>query len=198
MNYAINLLPPHLRTKTGLDTKHIVAGALIGVVLVCGGLFGFQLLQAQQAKRELGRVTQEIQVLQPVMQQAQKNETLKAQIGARTRILVQIEKERPVKWSDIIMQLGQATPDNLWITELANDANGNVIIRGGTNDIDTITKYANNLRQIPNIANVSFVGLAQTNLNEKAGGATAKGPEQPGLNIITYDLSIRLKGGAQR
>jgi Tfp pilus assembly protein PilN len=176
----------------------MVAGALIGVVLVCGGLFGVQLLNEQQDKRELSSVTQEIEVLQPVMQQVQKNRALKAQIDARTGILAQIERERPVKWSAIILQLGQATPDHLWLTELANDVNGNIIIKGGTNDIDTVTKYVENLRQIPNIANVSFVGLVQTNLNEKAGSTPAKGPEQPGLNMITYDLNIRLKGGAQR
>jgi hypothetical protein len=89
-------------------------------------------------------------------------------------------------------------PDNLWLIQLSSDANGVINIRGGANDIDTVTKYVNNLRQIPNIAHVSFISLAQANPNEKAGNSPEKRPERPGLNVIMYDLSIRLKGGVPK
>lgn len=198
MNYAINLLPPHLRPKSGIDTKHLAAGALLCMVLVCGVLFGWQLWRAWQTERELGRVTQEIQRLQPLLQEVRKNKALKANINARAAILAKIEKEQPVKWSDIILQLGQATPENLWLSQLASDGNGLINIRGGTDDIDLVTKYADNLRRIANIANVSFVNLAQVNLNEKAGVMPAEGPDTPGLNVFMYELRVQLKGGVQK
>ncbi len=198
MNYAINLLPPHLRPNTGFDTRHMVTAALIGMILVCGGLFGWQIFRERQITRELSDVTQEIRLLQPLQQKMRENKVVKVQIDGRTAILAQIERERPVKWSDIILQLGEAVPDNLWLTQLSSDASGVINIRGGANDIDTVSKYANNLGQIPNIAQVSFVSLAQANLHEKADNATGKGPERPGLNVIVYDLSIRLKGGTPK
>lgn len=197
MNYAVNLLPVHLRPKTGIDTKHVVTGALIGVILVCGGLLGFQLWQEQRTQRELSNVNREIRLLQPFMQQVRKNKDLQAQIDARTAVLAQLEKQRPVKWSSIILQLGQVVPDNLWLTELSNDTEGNITIKGGTDDIDKVSIYAKNLQRLTNIANVSFLNLAQTNINEKAANSQVKAPEKSAVNIFTYNLSIRLKGGAQ-
>lgn len=198
MNYAINLLPPHLRPQSGIDVKYLAAGVFLCVVVVCGGLFGWQLWRAWQVERELGRVTREIQQLQPLLQEVRKNKTLKASIEARAAILAQIEKEQPVKWSDIILQLGQATPENLWLSQLASDGNGLINVRGGTSDIDLVTRYADNLRRISNIANVSFVNLAQVNLNEKAAAGPVKGPETPGVNVIMYELRVQLKGGVQK
>lgn len=198
MNYAINLLPPHLRSQTCIGTKHMVAGTLIGVILFCGGLYGFQFLKEQQAKRELSHVSREIQLLQPVMQQIGKNKALKAEIDARIKLLSQLESERSIKWSDSILQLGQATPDNLWIIHLATDVNGGINIQGGADDIATVTQYADNLKQIPNVANVSFGGLGQADLNEKAGATSAKVPAVSGINIVMYELRVQFKGGVQK
>jgi Tfp pilus assembly protein PilN len=198
MNYSINLLPPHLRPQTGIETKYLLAGALILLFVVCGGLLVFQVLKQQQAQRELTRITQEIQLLQPAIQQTQKNKALKSQIDVRTNLLAQIEKERPVKWSELILQLGQVTPDNLWLIQLTSDANGIVNMRGGANDIETVTQYTKNLRQIPSIANVAFVGLVQGNTNDKVGRSPDKEAEIRGLNVVMYDLSVQIKGGAKK
>lgn len=198
MNYGVNLLPPHLWPQTGRHTRHMAAGALVGVFVVCTGLFGWQLCKEQQAKREFDRATQEIQLLLPVIQQTRKNKALKAQIEARTAILARIERERSVEWSDLILQLGQATPDNLWLTELANDVNGLIVVRGGANDIDTVSTYANTLRQVPSIAQVSFVSLTQSEIGEKGGATAGHGPEQRGISFVRYDLSVRLQGGVPK
>ena len=195
MSYAINLLPLHLRSQSGFGIKHMLVCVLTGVLLICGGLWGFQLWQERQAERELSRISGEMLILQPTLQQVRKNKEKEANLASRVAVLTQIKKERPVKWSDIILQLGQNVPRNLWLTELASDVGGNIIVKGGANDIDTVSQYANSLRQVPNFTNVVFQGLAMNNLNDKPTDTPAKAPRGPTANFFIFDLSIRVKGG---
>jgi len=198
MSYAINLLPDHLRPQNGPGPKHILCAALAGIILICGGMLGYQFWQEQQAKKELSRISGEMTILQPTLQQVRKNKEIQTFISSRLGVLAQIERERPVKWSDIILQLGQAAPNSLWLTELASDPGGNIIIRGGANDIDTVSKYAGNLRQVPSFANVAFQGLALKSGNVPQVDAATKIARGPAMNYFTFELSIQLKGGGQK
>ncbi|HWR56797.1 MAG TPA: PilN domain-containing protein [Negativicutes bacterium] len=194
MSCAINLLPAHLRPPRGLETKHVLVCALTGVLLICGGLWGVQCWREQQAERELGRIAGEMLILQPVLQQVRKNKELEAGIASRAAVLTRIKKERPVKWSDIIWQLGQTVPDNLWLTELTSDVGGNINVKGGAKDIATVGRYAASLRQVPNFTNVTFQGLALNNAHDKPADIPAKAPGGPAANFFSFGLSISVRG----
>lgn len=196
MSYAINLLPENLRPTSGLDTKHMLAGAIACVILVCSGLLGVQFWQERQAERELRLISGEMTLIAPTLDKVHQNKKVNANIATRAALIGQIEKEHPVKWAEVILQLGQAAPQSLWLTELSSDTGGNIIIRGGANDIDTVSKYADALRQVPVITEVSFKGLSLNNAaNNKQPAGTTKGPA---VNFFNFDLNIRLKGGVQK
>lgn len=194
MSYAVNLLPQHLRPQTGVNAGQVLVLALLGVPLICGLLFGYQKIRECRVEGKLSETANELQMLLPQREQVRKAKTVRAAIQMRTAILSRIDKEQAVKWSGIIRELGQVTPDNLWLAELSGDAAGNVVIRGGASGIENVSRYVDNLRKIPAIDNVSFIGLVMEDVNERAGGAGGGKAPSTDINIIKYELNVRLKG----
>lgn len=197
MKYAINLLPQHLRPQTGIAIRHICWAAIAGVLLVCGLLYGGQLFKEQLLRRELAQVNRQIQEIRPLVRQVQENNALQRQIAAREDTLQQISKERARYWSELLLQLGQATPENLWLTQVSSDTEGVIRLRGSAKDIDAVMQYIANLKQNSQFANISFQGLTQGNAGDKAANPAEQLAGSP-ANLVAYELGIEIKGAVMK
>jgi Tfp pilus assembly protein PilN len=199
MYYSVNLIPPHLKPQTGVNIKYMLELGFLGVLLCMAILYGYQFLQISQAEAQLAATEQQLQSFAVTQQQIEINRKLQNQIAAKDQQLSQIAKERPLKWSDTLVELGQATPPNLWLMQVSSETNGLVKMRGGAADIDTVTKYMNTLTTNPKFSNVTFLGLVQNNLHDpQATNSNAIVHRTVvEISLVIFELSLVVKGNGQ-
>lgn len=193
MKHFINLLPTRYRQEQGLQTKHLLWGTAIMVLLFIGGMYGVSCYSTQRMEQEMVLVDNDIQDIQPLLIQIKGNQAIENRILTRVNVLEKIARERPLMWSQILFQLGEATPGELWLTEVTCIPDGGIRVRGGSRDIDVVTQYMRNLESNQNFEKITFMGLEQKDLN-----IASKGTSVPPINVVSYELSLRLKGGSSK
>lgn len=198
MRRAVNLLPPELKPQRGFQTRHVLMAGLMGMLVLFSVLYGCQTYKISRAEQQLASLNREIEVLAPTMVLVERNKKLQQQFTVKNNTIAQIAKERPLKWSDTIVQLGEATPVPLWLTQVSSEANGLVKISGGAVDIETITTYIETLKEHPQFQEVTFGGLVQSQTTPNGPPNNVSLINAATNNMVSYELSLVVKGGGPR
>lgn len=116
--YKVNLLPPQLQREGVIDFRRLIliGGATLLLAVILGG-YGIFLINYLSMKNELASNKQQLASLSPLVSRVEEivkeRKELEATLEEYNAIL-----EKHVAWSDLLYDLGDIAPVDLWLTDL--------------------------------------------------------------------------------
>ncbi len=116
--YKVNLLPPRLQREGAIDTRRLalIAGTALVAAAFLGGYAAF-LINFFLMKGELAATRQQLASLAPVVSRAEKAKNEREQLEASLKEYHALLEKR-LTWSDLLADLNNYSPVDLWLTEL--------------------------------------------------------------------------------
>jgi len=157
----INLLPVEEAKRAAGRRQDLAFGSLILAVAVLGLVVAhvWQGLRIGSSRRELARLTQDIEAIQGPYTEALRIEQQKQELREKLGVIAQLEAKKfgPVR---LMADLSTATPDKLWLTEFA-DAGGSLKLTGLGVDEQTVADFLRRLGTLPFFQNVDLDETSQ-------------------------------------
>ena len=157
----INLLPVEDARRAADRRQELALGSFVFAlaVLCLVLLHAWQGLRLSSARREFGRLTEEIKSLEGPYADALRIEQQKQELREKLRVIGQLEAKKvgPVR---ILADLSTATPDKLWLTEFA-DSGGTLKLTGLGGDEQTVADFLRRLATLPFFQSVDLDETSQ-------------------------------------
>ena len=145
----INLLPAEEAERAAGRRQELALGSLVlaVAVLVLVVAHVWQGVRMTTARRQLGRLKQDIATIEGPYADALRVEQQKQELREKLKVIGQLEAKKvgPVR---ILADLSAATPDKLWLTDFA-DTNGTLKLTGIGVDEQTVADFLRRLGTLP-------------------------------------------------
>lgn len=162
----INLIPAEEANRAAGQRRETATVAVVvgTAVLVLALAHSWQQARIMTANRALSRINQEIATLQGSYAEISRMDQQKQELREKLKVIGQLETKSggPVK---VLADLSAATPDRLWLTELA-EAGGQVKLTGFGVDEQTVAEFLRRLSVSPFFRSVD---LQETSQDDKSG-----------------------------
>jgi type IV pilus assembly protein PilN len=167
----VNLIPAQETHRAGVRQRDLAVGvvAVAGVALLFVLAHIWQWHRISRGEAKLVHLNEEIARLNGPFADASRMEQHKVELREKLRVIAQLEARKvgPVR---ILADLAAATPEKLWITELA-DNGGTVKISGLGVDEHVVADF---LRRLGNLPFLHQVDLDETSQVDEAGAKLKK------------------------
>ncbi len=184
----INLLPKEERTEEPrVSLKLPRAGfwvpllSILAVALPLAGLSAMQQARVASLKRDLATAQDEMQSLKPQLDKIERLSADREQLDLRLSIIQGICRER-FQAVEIMDKLADETPDQLWLTRVAETGPDELTLEGRAFSNLMIAEFMNRMEQDPLFDGISLV------VSEKARDASTT--ERP---VLAFTLTARVK-----
>jgi len=191
----INLLPKEYikqrKSKSGKYIRIAISIAVLSFVILLG--IGIKTrLNDLEAKFVTVDETY-TEVLSPLLEEKQSLEMLISNIDEKYNLYQELLEER-VLWTEIILEITEAVPENVQIDNLLLSDKENILISGKTTSASTLAQFIVRLNNSPYIDDVDLRFIT-----------TSPDPRQKGIRETNYQLILslfeksntRIKGGEQ-
>lgn len=162
-----------------------LAAAAIAVVVVVSLVWGWSLRNkiGRQEKR-LARVRAEITRLQPQLDAIRAAKAAELALFSEVeRQTARIAKERAVRWSQILVDIAERLPGDMWLTRVASPDSSKIVLIGIATNRETIPNAIKSLSSSPYLNNVVLGSLVKDDTY------------RPGGVVIRYQINARLLRG---
>ena len=153
----INLMPREeaLRAATRQRDQGLILAALIGLVVVILGAEVWTRAANAEVRAEVDRNRVELTELDKRYQESLRTEARLRELSAKRDTIEVLERQRrgPVY---VLEDLGAATPDSLWLTEM-RETGGAAVLKGQGLDNQTIALFMRQLESSPYFSRVDLV-----------------------------------------
>ena len=156
MKREINLLPIDLQKKPVMRVGRFRASVLAVLIFlfVLLGSVGFYYYLAS-LQRQIAAIKIEMQTLQPVVSKIEKMReeiTLKEQQVSSLQLILREQ----MNWGDILSEIGDGMPKDLWLTDLKADEAGLFTLQGNASSLMSVGLLQRRLSQMPYFEEVSL------------------------------------------
>jgi Tfp pilus assembly protein PilN len=152
----INLLPVDLQKKPVMRVGRFrvsFLAVLIFLFVLLGSVAFYYYLASLQ--RQISVIKTEMQSLQPVVAKIEKMReevTLKEQQITSLQLILREQ----INWGDILNEIGDGMPEDLWLTDLKADEAGLFTLRGNASSLMSVGLLQRRLSQMPYFEEVSL------------------------------------------
>lgn len=157
----INLIPAEEVQRSAGKRQQMAIGALVvgGAVLLLVGLHGWQQAALMSARRAQARLEREIAELKGPYETVVQMERQKKELEEKLAVIRDLEAKKvgPVR---MLIDLSDATPDKLWLTEFV-ETNGSARISGLGVDEQTVADFLRRLDTSPYFVGVDLEETSQ-------------------------------------
>jgi len=184
--FPINLLPPTSAAWAPARRAAKVAAGAMACVLLGSMVWGLSLGRRISLEgRQLTSVRGQVAALEPQLEmlRATRARELALKSGVE-RETARIAKERAVRWSQILVDVAQRLPRDMWLTQLASPDDERVSLVGIAINRETIPAAIESLSGSPYLRNVVLGALTKDDVYA------------PGRTVIRYQINADLLRGA--
>jgi len=152
----INLLPVDLQKKPVMRVGRFrvsVLAVLIFLFVLLGSVAFYYYLTSLQ--RQISVIKTEMQSLQPVVAKIEK---MRAEVTLKEQQItsLQLILREQINWGDILNEIGDGMPEDLWLTDLKADEAGLFTLRGNASSLMSVGLLQRRLSQMPYFEEVSL------------------------------------------
>lgn len=156
MKREINLLPVDLQKKPVMRVGRFrvsVLAVLIFLFVLLGSVAFYYYLTSLQ--RQISVIKTEMQSLQPVVAKIEK---MRAEVTLKEQQItsLQLILREQMNWGDILNEIGDGMPEDLWLTDLKADEAGLFTLRGNASSLMSVGLLQRRLSQMPYFEEVSL------------------------------------------
>ncbi|MBS3976997.1 MAG: PilN domain-containing protein [Syntrophomonadaceae bacterium] len=156
MKREINLLPVDLQKKPVMRVGRFrvsVLAVLIFLFVLLGSVAFYYYLTSLQ--RQISVIKTEMQSLQPVVAKIEK---MRAEVTLKEQQItsLQLILREQINWGDILNEIGDGMPEDLWLTDLKADEAGLFTLRGNASSLMSVGLLQRRLSQMPYFEEVSL------------------------------------------
>lgn len=165
----INLIPSELKTKRSIQEKQARFLAVAGlIVLLQVAVFAFVFLQNMGRLNRLEAIEAEKAAVDAEIAQFSVYSQLQSDVNNKVSLLKKA-MGMPLPWLEILENLGNAIPSNVWITDfvLAQPGEmeaGEMTIRGLTYDHPSTARWIQSLRDVEDVTDVRVMFSSEENV----------------------------------
>ena len=175
MMMKINLLP-HREARRAADLRETVAVLLLGLVVICGGVFFVDKGVKSDLAMAEANVTQlqaDIDRYKPQQELVESFKKQKKQLQNKLDIIGSLEAARngPVR---VLDELTSQVPDRLWLTAIMTKGKG-IKLEGQSLDTGVVADFLRSLNSSPYFTNVD--------LDKTAGGKVVDG-----IRLVSFEI----------
>ena len=186
MIIEINLLP-HREAKRVAELRQTLAFLVLGFVLLAGGVY-FMHTDAQRQRESVQMSVRQMQAdldrYKPQQKKVEGFKTQRAALASKLDVIRGLDAKRtgPVRIMD---ELGQRTPERLWLTKLRFKG-GSITLDGASTDTGVVADFLRNLNDSTFFKSVDL-------------NRTKRGREMEGVKLVNFTITVELaptKAGA--
>lgn len=165
----INLLPSELKTKRSIQEKQARFLAVAGlIVLLQVAVFAFVFIQNMGRLNRLEAIEAEKAAVEAEIAQFSVYSQLQSDVNNKVSLLKKA-MGMPLPWLEILENLGNAIPSNVWLTDFVlvqpgGTEAGEMTIRGLTYDHPSTARWTEALRDVDNVSDVRVMFSAEENV----------------------------------
>ena len=175
MMMKINLLP-HREARRAADLRETVAVLLLGLVIICGGVFfvdkGVK-SDLAMAEANVNQLQADIDRYKPQQKLVESFKNQKKQLQNKLDIIGSLEAARngPVR---VLDELTAQVPDRLWLTAIMTKGKG-IKLEGQSLDTGVVADFLRGLNSSPYFTNVDL-------------DKTARGKVVDGIRLVSFEI----------
>ena len=175
MMMKINLLP-HREARRAADLRETVAVLLLGLIVICGGVFFVDKGVKSDLAMAEANVTQlqaDIDRYKPQQKLVESFKKQKKQLQNKLDIIGSLEAARngPVR---VLDELTSQVPDRLWLTAIMTKGKG-IKLEGQSLDTGVVADFLRGLNSSPYFTNVDL-------------DKTARGKVVDGIRLVSFEI----------
>ncbi|MCJ7822987.1 MAG: PilN domain-containing protein, partial [Armatimonadetes bacterium] len=181
----INLIPETTTFWKPAQPYIKVAGAVMLVLLAASLLWAWSLRnKITQQDRRLTSVTAEIDQLQPELEALRSVQATELALRSEVeRQTARVARDRAVRWSQILVDIADRLPRDMWLTRVASPDSSRISLVGIATNEGTIPRALESLSGSPYLERVVL------------GSFTKDDAYSPGTNVYRYQINARLLRG---
>ena len=181
----INLIPETATFWKPARPYIKIAGAAMLVLLAASLLWAWSLRnKITQQNQRLASVTAEIDRLEPELEALRAVEATELALRSEVeRQTARVARERAVRWSQILVDLADRLPRDMWLTRVASPDSSKISLVGIATNEETIPRALESLSGSPYLERVVL------------GSFTKDDAYAPGSNVYRYQINARLLRG---
>ncbi len=181
----INLIPETAAFLKPARPYIKVAGAVMLVLLAASLLWAWSLRnKITQSDQRLASLTAEIQRLEPELEALRAVQATELALRSEVeRQTARVAKERAVRWSQILVDIADRLPRDMWLTRVASPDSSRITLTGIATNEETIPRALESLSGSPYLERVVL------------GSFTKDDTYAPGSNVYRYQVNARLLRG---
>jgi Tfp pilus assembly PilM family ATPase/Tfp pilus assembly protein PilN len=181
----INLIPETATFWKPARPYIKIAGAVMLVLLAASLLWAWSLRnKITQQDQRLASVTAEIDRLEPELEALRAVQATELALRSEVeRQTARVARERAVRWSQILVDLADRLPRDMWLTRVASPDSSRISLVGIATNEETIPRALESLSGSPYLERVVL------------GSFTKDDAYAPGANVYRYQINARLLRG---
>ncbi len=181
----INLIPETATFWKPARPYIKIAGAAMLVLLAASLLWAWSLRnKITQQDQRLASVTAEIGRLEPELEALRAMQATELALRSEVeRQTARVARERAVRWSQILVDLADRLPRDMWLTRVASPDSSRISLVGIATNEETIPRALESLSGSPYLERVVL------------GSFTKDDAYAPGANVYRYQINARLLRG---
>jgi len=181
----INLIPETATFWKPARPYIKIAGAVMLVLLAASLLWAWSLRnKITQQNQRLASVTAQIDQLEPELEALHAVQATELALRSEVeRQTARVAKERAVRWSQILVDIADRLPRDMWLTRVASPDSSRISLVGIATNEETIPRALESLSGSPYLQRVVL------------GSFTKDDAYAPGANVYRYQINARLLRG---
>jgi Tfp pilus assembly PilM family ATPase/Tfp pilus assembly protein PilN len=183
--FPVNLLPPFRAAWAPMRQVTKIAAGAMALVLAASVLWAVAIARKiNRQERQLASVQAEVERLRPELEALRAAKaTEQALRSGVERETARIAKEQAVRWSQILVDVSQRLPHDMWLTQLTSPDDQKISLTGIATNRETIPLAIESLGTSPYLKNVVLGSLTKDELYA------------PGRVVIRYQINAQLLRG---